>query len=281
MTMTPSQLYDLFVVGTASLDVLHLGQETVQAAGGAGIYTALAAHRAGAKVGLFGPRPDPMPASLQPIAERLTWLGPTIAPDSVAHLEIAHYGGGKAELLHADWGAELDFKPDKIPATVSESNIIHIAALSSAERQLNFLVALLDRDIMEDTAFSAGTYGRLVYEQTERVQQLFDLTDLFFMNENEAKGLFGQVDQARTRPDGLLFVTLGAEGALVIEGETVTHIPAVATVERDPTGAGDTFCGTTLAGLSQGLSPVEAAQQGVVWATRTVSQIGPAALIDD
>ncbi|HMR66771.1 MAG TPA: hypothetical protein PKE64_22400 [Anaerolineae bacterium] len=44
-----NQVPTVFVIGTASLDVLHLADgRTVQTAGGAGLYTALAAHRAGA-----------------------------------------------------------------------------------------------------------------------------------------------------------------------------------------------------------------------------------------
>ncbi|MDM8531495.1 PfkB family carbohydrate kinase [Anaerolineales bacterium HSG25] len=271
---------DICVIGTTSLDTLHLtNQTTAHVAGGAGLYTALAAHQAQANVGLFGPRPTPMPEPLQPFAERVTWLGPLISPDGVARLEIAHYGGGKAELLTASWGAESEFLPLNIPSMVTESSIIHLAALSTAERQLDFLLALLDNSDDEIPFLSVGTYGRLVHENRERVAQLFELADIFFMNNNEATGFFGSVDQATTRPEALLFVTLGEQGALVVTHEQTTHIPAIATTEIDPTGAGDTFCGVTLAGLYQGLDPVSSAQQAVVMAAQTVSGIGPARLL--
>ena len=84
------------VVGTASLDVLHLGTRTAHTIGGAGLYTALAAHHAGATTALYAPRPDPMPASLQPVADRVIWTGPAIAPDAFPRLEIAQHGGGRA-----------------------------------------------------------------------------------------------------------------------------------------------------------------------------------------
>jgi sugar/nucleoside kinase (ribokinase family) len=160
--------------------------------------------------------------------------------------------------------------------------MIHIAALSSAERQLMFLRALKNqrsgvRD--QQSLISVGTYARLVYGDTARVHQLFEQADLFFMNENEANGLFGRVAKARTRPGAVLFVTLGEGGALVIEGEHKTHVPGQPTTELDPTGAGDTFCGATLAGLVQGESPVSAAQQAVTLAARTIKAFGPAALL--
>ena len=124
-----------------------------------------------------------------------------------------------------------------------------------------------------------GTYARLVYGDTERVRRLFEWADLFFMNENEARGLFGSVAKAQTRPGALLFVTLGEAGALVIEGDRVTHVPGQPAAELDPTGAGDTFCGATLAGLVQGESPPTAARRAVALAAQTVSQVGPGALL--
>lgn len=55
-------LYDIFVIGTASLDVLHLADgRTANTAGGAGLYTALAARQAGARTGLYAPQPEPVP----------------------------------------------------------------------------------------------------------------------------------------------------------------------------------------------------------------------------
>ena len=75
--MTP----DVWVIGTASLDVLHLGADTVSTVGGAGLYTALAAAKAGAPVGFCAPRPAPMPAVLQPVEARVSWSGPVIPPE--------------------------------------------------------------------------------------------------------------------------------------------------------------------------------------------------------
>lgn len=279
--MTSEQsVCDVFVIGTASLDVLHLADGRVaKAAGGAGLYTALAARRAGARAGLFAPRPEPLPEPLQPVAQRLQWLGPIITPEALPRLEIQHHGGGKATLLAASWGAEAQLLPAETPAAVTEARFIHIAALSSAGRQQDFLEALRQQSGGQ-SSISIGTYARLAYGETEAVRQLLAGADLFFMNENEAKALFGSVKQARTRPGALLFVTLDAEGALVIEGEQRSYISGQPVPEIDPTGAGDTFCGATLAGLAQGLSPVEAAQQAVRLAAQTVSAVGPGALLD-
>ena len=270
----------VLVIGTASLDILHVAGQTAHTIGGAGLYTALAAYRAGASTGLCAPRPEPMPRRFQPLATRLHWLGPTIAPAALPRLEIAQHGEGRATLLSASWGAEPTLTPTWLPAAVERASLVHIAALSTAQRQLDFVQTLRHtRGKCQHPRISVGTYGRLVYDQTPCVRRIFEQADLFFMNENEARGLFGSVAQARTRPDALLFVTLGAQGALVIAGSEVTHIPGQAVVEVDPTGAGDTFCGATLAGLAQQLTPAAAAERAVALAAQTVRAIGPAALL--
>jgi ribokinase len=277
MKTTPSST-EIFVIGVASLDVLHLADgQTVRTTGGAGLYTALAARKSGASAGLFAPRPEPMPDLLRAAADGLRWVGPIVPPDQLPRLEIQHHGQGKATLIDAAWGAESQLTPASMPAEVSAAGIIHLAALSSAARQMEF------REALQAGGFrgriSAGTYARLVFGSPAEVRQLFEWADLFFMNENEARGLFGGVELARTRPGAVLFVTLDAAGALVIEGAKVTHVPGHPVVEVDPTGAGDTFCGATLAWLQRGASPVEAAGEAVKLAAQTVSAAGPVALL--
>ncbi|MEW5961013.1 MAG: carbohydrate kinase family protein [Chloroflexota bacterium] len=281
---------DVFVIGTASLDVLHFAGQTAQAAGGAGMYTALAAARAGARAGLLAPKPTPMPELLRAVAERLNWIGPLIPPAELPRLEIEHHGGGRATLVNASWGAEAQLTPNAIPPEVSQAPFIHIAALSTAQRQLDFLHELKRQQSAacpepvewagrRRSYISVGTYARLVYGDPGRVRQLLAEADLFFMNDNEARGLFGRLDQARTRPGAVLFVTRGELGALVIEGERATPLPGHPVAELDPTGAGDTFCGATLAGLARGESPVVAARPAVALAAQAVAAVGPEALL--
>ncbi|MGQ0604783.1 MAG: carbohydrate kinase family protein [Anaerolineales bacterium] len=311
-------MQQLLVIGVASLDVLHVAGRIEHSAGGAAMYTALAAWRAGARASdagvgetrgvsptelssvratLLAPRPHPLPATFAPVAERVTWLGPSVAPEALTRLEIAHHGGGKATLLKAEWGAEQRLTTDDLPNDLSGFEFVHIAALSSAQRQLEFLRACRERGARR---VSAGTYARLVYGETDHVRTLFHEADLFFMNENEANRLFGLAARARTEAGKLLFVTLAERGAVVIEGGCVTHVPAPQSGERepprgspaqatlvpaptarevDPTGAGDVFCGATLAMLAQGQAAVTAAQRGVALASSAIEHLGPAGLL--
>jgi len=97
-------LFDGFGLGVAGFGgfrlttlptfILHLKDRTVESAGGAGMYTAMAARRCGVQTVLFGPRPDPCPEPLEPVAKHLTeWLGPSISPGQLLHFEISYRGG--------------------------------------------------------------------------------------------------------------------------------------------------------------------------------------------
>jgi ribokinase len=266
----------IFVIGTASLDTLHLANgQTVHVAGGAGLYTALAARTTGATAGLFAPRPNPLPATLEPVADRLLWLGPVVELPDLPRLEIQHHGRGRATLLTASWGAETRLAPDQLPVVVKTARTVHIAALSSAERQLEFLGVLKKSAVK----ISVGTYARLVLDSRPLVRMLFEQADFFFMNENEARALFGSVDNVKSIDGTVVFVTLDVEGVLVIQGDQVTHVAGHPVEELDPTGAGDTFCGAVLAALDAGLSPVAAARVAVELAAKTVAALGPSALL--
>jgi len=270
--------HDLLVIGGASLDVLHLSDgQIAHAAGGAGLYTALAAARAGARVVMHAPRPEPMPIELAAASRHIAWSGPVVPPDELPRFEIAHHGGGRATLVNAVWGGEMLITAEALPLDQITAPIVHIAALRSAERQLSFARRLKSPDIR----LSAGTYSHICRDEPAVVRAILELADYFFMNENEATLLFGRPDRVSARPGQLVFVTLGERGALVVQGDHVTRVAGLPAVELDPTGAGDTFCGTVLAALAGGDHPIMAARRGTALAAHMIGGIGPAQLLVD
>ena len=112
----------LLVVGGASLDRIHVHGEPVATPGGAGLYTALAAARAGVQVAMLAPVPDPMPPELLPAQRLLHWVGPVVPIDGLPRFEIAYDDTGAITLFREHLGAEPDMTPalldliDDIPA---------------------------------------------------------------------------------------------------------------------------------------------------------------------
>jgi ribokinase len=77
----------------------------------------------------------------------------------------------------------------------------------------------------------------------------------------EAAGLAGRL------PARAVVVTLGADGALVVEDGRSSHVPAVAVRPVDTTAAGDAFCG----GLADALAGGAALQDAARWAVRVAA----------
>ena len=268
----------LLVIGGASSDVLHLEDRIVNCAGGAGMYTAMAAWRCGAQVALFGPRPDPCTEPLKPVARHLTeWLGPVVPPAQLPQFEIS-YRQGKTEYLKASLDAEVMLSPTILPADLSPYDLIHVTPLGDATTQLQFIRACRQRGAKR---ISAGTGLINAEEQPQAVRAVLEETDYFFMNDLETKALFGSLGSANTEPGKILYVTLGAQGACIIQGDTSTFIPAVPATVLDPTGAGDTFCGATLAYLLKDCHPIMAARHAVPLAAEMIGRVGPTALLSE
>jgi hypothetical protein len=242
------------------------------------MYTAMAGRRCGAQVTLFAPRPDPYPESLLPIARHLAdWLGPVVSPEELPHFEIS-YRGIETEYLRFSFGAETGLSPAMLPADLSQFDLVHLIPLGDAARQLSFVEACRQRGAKR---ISAGTGLTIAAERPQAVRAILEQVDYFFMNDQEATIVFGSLESAGARPGQILFVTLGAQGARIVQGDTTTSIPAVPSAELDPTGAGDTFCGATLAYLLQGDQPIMAARRAASLAAEMITQVGPTALLSD
>ena len=264
----------LVIVGGASLDTLRFAGRVARSAGGAGLYTSLAAARAGARVVMVGPRPEPMPTRLAPAAARIDWRGPRVTPDDLPTFEIAHHSDGRTEMVEARLRAEADLGPADLPVDLA-GELVFLIAMAEPRQQL----ALLEELMKRGCRVACGAYMCAVDKRPETVRRIFERADVFFCNQREAEGLFGDLGAARTSPGRLLFITRGPRGARVVQGDHATDVAGVEVRELDPTGAGDTFSGTTLACLQRGLHPVEAARRGVAAAAEMVTRVGPEALL--
>ncbi len=115
-----------------------------------------------------------------------------------------------------------------------------------------------------------------------QIEALLEHLDVFMPSEQEVRSLFSEIDlwdaAAKLAQHGppVVVVKVGDHGALVYERDwgRRTHIPAYPARVVDTTGAGDSFCGGFMVGLSETQDPVRAAQCGTVSASFTIEDYG-------
>ncbi len=90
-------------------------------------------------------------------------------------------------------------------------------------------------------------------------RELAELAPVLVPNAGEASRMSGLETPERAavalqaKTSAPVIVTLGAEGAFVVDAQGVRRHPAFGAHVVDTTGAGDTFCGVLAAGLARGL----------------------------
>lgn len=110
--------------------------------------------------------------------------------------------------------------------------------------------------------------------------ELLEQVDYLIPNENELKLLAGQesveasIDVLRSMGIVRFVVTLGEDGALVVDNEQKKWIPAYRVPVVDTTAAGDAFAGAFSVALCEGLTIWEAARWGNAAGALTVMSAG-------
>lgn len=104
--------------------------------------------------------------------------------------------------------------------------------------------------------------------------------DLLFCNEEEAMIFTGtdSLKDAREKLKGIakhFVITLGANGALIYDGDTFISIEPYKVKAIDTNGAGDMFAGAFLYGITHNHSYAEAGKLASLASSRVVSQFGP------
>ena len=113
--------------------------------------------------------------------------------------------------------------------------------------------------------------------------RILESVDVLVPNETELALLSGSsvattfdelVDQARLLPAARTVVTLGAQGALLVDETEVFHQAAPAVNAVDTTAAGDSFCGALGDVLASGGSLTDAMAWGVMVGAATTLRVG-------
>ncbi|MEU3609983.1 PfkB family carbohydrate kinase [Streptomyces sp. NPDC035033] len=196
--------------------------------------------------------------------------------DAAAERTFLTDGGAVLRLSPADWSAGL---LDGV-AALHLSGYLFFAPASRAAALLALREARAAGIPVSVDPASAGFLAEL---GPERFLEAVGGASLLLPNADEARLLTGAPDpetaaRELSRRVPLAVVTLGAAGALVAEGGTVTAraaAPAVAPERRvDSTGAGDAFTGAFLAARLAGADPAEAARAGCAAGAEAVTVVG-------
>jgi sugar/nucleoside kinase (ribokinase family) len=104
--------------------------------------------------------------------------------------------------------------------------------------------------------------------------------DMLFCNDEEAMIFTGTASIAEAREKlkevaKHFVITLGANGALIFDGDTFIQIEPYKVLAVDTNGAGDMFAGAYLYGITHGHSHAEAGKLASLASSRVVSQWGP------
>jgi len=121
-------------------------------------------------------------------------------------------------------------------------------------------------------AFVANVFGDAFHDALKHA-------DLLFANETEACALAktSTPEEAFKVLKGIVpsvVVTHGPHGVYVRHGQVEQHVPAVKSVPKDLTGAGDMLAGAFLYGITHGVGAEKAARGACYLAMKVITQVG-------
>jgi sugar/nucleoside kinase (ribokinase family) len=131
-----------------------------------------------------------------------------------------------------------------------------------------------------DVALTFSDPSMVKYFSSQMREIVGASVDLLFCNEEEAIIFTGSstLQEAREKLKDLakrFVITLGANGALIFDGDTFINIEPYNVRAIDTNGAGDMFAGAFLFGITHRHSFAEAGKLASLASSRVVSQFGP------
>jgi 2-dehydro-3-deoxygluconokinase len=269
-------------------------REYLQGFGGDTSNAAIAAARQGGKVAYFTRLGDDEFGAMF----RRLWAeervdASAVQTDPVAHTGVyfVHHGpqGHVFSYLRAGSAASRMSPADLPLAMIPAARFVHASAISlaisSSAEEAVIAAFKAARAAGASVSFDSNLRLRLwpIEQARMAIARAVALSDYFFPSIEDARSLSG-VEEVEANLDwahGLgarnVLLKLGADGAIVSDGKSRTRIEGLKVDAVDATGAGDCFCGSTLARLAAGDGLVEAARYANAAAALSTTGFGAVA----
>jgi ribokinase len=269
------------LVGSINLDIVvgvdrHpapgetvLGDDRQELPGGKGANQAVAAARLGAEVAFVGRVGDDD-------AGRRLRDGLAAEGVDVTHVRVDADAPTGVALIAVDRAGENTI----VVSSGANARVSATDVEAARDVLANAAVTLVQHEVPEDAVAAAiASAGGTVVLNPAPARPIVAPVDVLVPNRGELEALVGRAGDPVELARGLeaaraVVVTLGSEGAVVVEGDLVERTPAPKVDAVDTTGAGDAFCGALAQALDAGADLVEAARWAVRAAAASVATPG-------
>ncbi|MEU7180938.1 MULTISPECIES: ribokinase [Streptomyces] len=286
--MGERHMYDVLVVGSANADLTVrvgrrpgagetvLGTDLVESAGGKGANQAAAAARLGGRTALLARVGGDAYGELLLAAQRAA--GTDVAPVIV---DGAARTGTAMIIVGPDGDNSIVVSPGA-NAALTPQDVAAAADIIAGSAVLSLQLEIPMETVRAAAASAAAAGTRVVLNPSPAPEslapELLAAADPLVVNEHEARQLSGRADgepgewahALRDQGARSVVITLGGDGALVLDASGIGEIPGVRVEAVDTTGAGDAFTGALATRLARG--------DGLADAARFAVRVGAAAV---
>ena len=274
----------LYAVGGITIDDVVLsscGQAWMAQPGGNVMYSALGARIWWDKVAVLARVGNDYPVGTLKNIENLgIRLRLQVIDIPSVHLWALYEGDGKRQWvrhLESSTHEAVDLDPSRIQPEDLEGTAYHIAPMPT-DKQAAMVAKLKSSGCL----VSLDPYEPQIVDHRQELLALLADVDIFLPSEIEARLLYGADDPDKAVREfaehgpGVVGIKLGSEGSLVYDKthDRLARVPIYPAEVRDPTGAGDAYCGGFLAGYLLTNDPIAAGLYGTVSASYIIEAFG-------